>query len=64
VLEEYLPGFSVLHSDGPLCSTWAAVRNESLRKGCQTSTADARIAATALLPAALDIAASIVTQQK
>jgi len=46
--------FSVLHSDGLLCSTWAAVRNESGRKGHQVSSADAWIAATALvLPAPL-----------
>jgi predicted nucleic acid-binding protein len=48
VLETYLADFSVLHSDGPLCSLWAAVRNESLRKGRQMSSADAWIAATAL----------------
>ena len=29
----YLAGFSVLHSDSLLCSTWAAIRNESTRKG-------------------------------
>ena len=48
VLEEYLAGFSVLHSDSLLCSTWAAVRNESTRKGRQMGSADAWIAATAL----------------
>jgi predicted nucleic acid-binding protein len=52
VLEAYLAEFSVLHSDGPLCSLWAAVRNESTRKGRQRSSADAWIAATALLLAA------------
>jgi predicted nucleic acid-binding protein len=35
VLEAYLADFSVLHSDSLLCSTWAAVRNESVRKGRQ-----------------------------
>lgn len=49
VLEAYLADFSVLHSDGILCSTWAAVRNESARKGRPMSSADAWIAATALV---------------
>ena len=49
VLEMYLADFSVLHTDGLLCSTWAAVRNESTRKGRQMSSADAWIAATALV---------------
>ena len=49
VLETYLADFSVLHSDSFLCSTWAAVRNESVRKGRQMSSADAWIAATALV---------------
>lgn len=49
VLEAYLADFSVLHSDTLLCSTWAAVRNQSARKGRQISSADAWIAATALV---------------
>lgn len=49
VLAAYLSDFSVLHSDGLLCSTWAALRNESTRKGRQISSADAWIAATALV---------------
>ena len=49
VLEAYLADFSVLHSDNLLCSTWSAVRNESMRKGRQMSSADAWIAATALV---------------
>src|SRR5258705_10475149 len=49
VLESYLADFSVLHSDSLLCSRWAAVRNESARKGRQMSSADAWIAATALV---------------
>lgn len=54
VLETYLADFSVLHTDSLLCSTWAAVRNESSGKGRQMSSADAWIAATALvLPAPL-----------
>jgi len=49
VLETYLADFKVLHSDNLLCSKWAAVRNESMRKGHQISSADAWIAATAML---------------
>jgi predicted nucleic acid-binding protein len=49
VLEAYLSDFSVLHSDSLLCSTWAALRNESTPKGRQMSSADAWIAATALV---------------
>jgi tRNA(fMet)-specific endonuclease VapC len=49
VLEAYLADFSVLHSDNLLCSTWAAVRNESTLKGRPISSADAWIAATALV---------------
>ena len=52
VLEAYLGDFSVLHSDGELCSMWAAVRSESLREGRGMSSADAWIAATALVLAA------------
>jgi predicted nucleic acid-binding protein len=48
-LEAYLADFSVLHSDSLLCSTWAALRNESTRKGRRISSADAWIAATALV---------------
>jgi predicted nucleic acid-binding protein len=49
VLESYLSDFSVLHSDSISCSTWAAVRNESVRKGRQMSSPDAWIAAAALV---------------
>jgi predicted nucleic acid-binding protein len=49
VLETYLADFSVLHSDSLLCSTWAAIRNESARRGRQINSADAWIAATALV---------------
>jgi predicted nucleic acid-binding protein len=52
LLEEYLDDFSVLHSDSQLCSTWATIRNESLRKGRPIGGADAWIAATALVLAA------------
>ena len=46
VLEAYLADFSILHSDSLLCSTWAAVRNESTQKGRPI---DAWIAAAALV---------------
>jgi len=49
VLEAYLADFSVLHSDNLLCSLWAAVRNESTQKGHPISSADAWVAATALV---------------
>jgi predicted nucleic acid-binding protein len=49
VLETYLADFKVLHSDNLLCATWAAVRNESTRKGRPISSADAWIAATAMV---------------
>ncbi len=48
LLEMYLADFSVLHSDSQLCSVWAAVRNESFRKGRPISSADALIGASAL----------------
>lgn len=41
--------FKVLHPDSLLCSTWAAVRNKSTRKGRPISSADAWIAATAIV---------------
>jgi predicted nucleic acid-binding protein len=49
LLEAYLADFAVLHSDDQLCSMWADIRNESTRKGRQVSSADAWIAATALV---------------
>jgi predicted nucleic acid-binding protein len=49
VLEAYLADFSILHSDSLLCATWAVVRNESTQKGHPISSADAWIAATALV---------------
>ena len=33
LLEAYLADFAVLHSDDQLCSVWAEIRNESIRKG-------------------------------
>src|ERR1022692_4140560 len=38
LLEAYLADFSVLNSDNLLCSTWAQVRNESVRKGSEEHT--------------------------
>lgn len=49
MLEAYLADFSVLHSDSMLCSTWSAIRHESTQKGHPISSADAWIAATALV---------------
>jgi predicted nucleic acid-binding protein len=49
VLETHLTDCSVLHSDSLLCSTWAAVRSNSIRTGRQMGSADAWIAATALV---------------
>jgi predicted nucleic acid-binding protein len=43
VLETYLSDFSVLNSDSLLCSTRAAIRSESVRKGRRMSSADAWI---------------------
>jgi tRNA(fMet)-specific endonuclease VapC len=49
VLETYPADLKVLHSDNLPCSTWAAVRNESTRKGRPINSADAWIAATAMV---------------
>lgn len=49
LLEAYLSDYSVLHTDSALCSTWAELRNESARKGRRMSSADAWIAATAVV---------------
>ncbi|MGO9262273.1 MAG: PIN domain-containing protein [Bryobacteraceae bacterium] len=49
MLEAYLADFSVFHSDSLLCSTWATVRNESTHKGRPIGSADAWVAATALV---------------
>jgi predicted nucleic acid-binding protein len=49
VLDEYLNDFAIVHSDGILCSKWAQVRDESMRKGKPISVADAWIATTALV---------------
>jgi predicted nucleic acid-binding protein len=52
ILETYLADFAVLHSDSSLCSMWAIIRTESASVGRQMSSADAWIAATALVLAA------------
>jgi len=49
ILEEYLAEFVVLHSGDAMCSIWADVRHESVTKGRQMGSADAWIAAAALL---------------
>jgi predicted nucleic acid-binding protein len=49
LLEAYLADFSDLNSDNLVCSTWAQVRNASARKGRQMSTADAWMAASAVV---------------
>jgi len=59
ILEAYLADFSVFHSDSELCFLWAAVRNESRRKGRPIGSADAWIAATALI-----LSAPLVTHNR
>ena len=53
ILETYLSDFEIVDSDDGLCSAWAAIRNESLLKGHQISSADAWIATAACLSAPL-----------
>ena len=49
LLEAYLGDFAVLHSGDLLCTVWADIRHESTLKGRRMSSADAWIAATALV---------------
>src|ERR1044071_7996545 len=49
ILQDYLDDFAVLHSDDRLCSIWADIQKESAVKGHPIGSADAWIAATALL---------------
>ena len=49
LLEAYLANFSILQSDNDLCTAWAKVWSESKRKGRPIGSADAWIAATALV---------------
>jgi predicted nucleic acid-binding protein len=48
-LGQYLQGFVVIHSSDDLCLKWADVRSEATKQGRPIDTADAWIAATALL---------------
>jgi predicted nucleic acid-binding protein len=48
-LDAYRKPFTVFHSDESLCLSWAQVMEDSRRKGRPIQTADAWIAATALL---------------
>lgn len=50
-LATYLQDFLVLHSDDDLCRQWAEVTESARRRGRPIDTADAWIAATALLHA-------------
>lgn len=47
--ELLLSDFGVIYADEKLCNIWASTTNESKKKGHQISTADAWIAATALM---------------
>jgi predicted nucleic acid-binding protein len=48
-LESFLRDYVVIHSDDHLCAKWAEVTRSSIRSGHPIDTADAWIAATALL---------------
>ena len=48
-LAQYLRRFVVIHSDDHLCLQWAEVKAQARRNGTPIETADAWIAATALL---------------
>jgi tRNA(fMet)-specific endonuclease VapC len=47
--EELLSDFGVIHSDEKLCDLWAKITNDSAKKGKPISTADAWVAAVALM---------------
>jgi predicted nucleic acid-binding protein len=47
--ELLLSDFGVIYADEKLCNIWASITNESKKKGRPVSTADAWIAATALM---------------
>jgi len=49
MFELLLSDFGVIYADGKLCNIWANTTNESKKKGRPISTADAWIAATALM---------------
>jgi tRNA(fMet)-specific endonuclease VapC len=48
-LDKYLERFAVFHSDEDLCGRWAQIRYQAIRDGRPIETADAWIAATAVL---------------
>ena len=48
LLERFIGGFAVVHSDDVLCASWAALRAGARTAGRQLSPQDAWIAATAL----------------
>jgi tRNA(fMet)-specific endonuclease VapC len=48
-MEEHLKNFVIYHSDRALCLKWAEISDSARRKGRPIQTADAWIAATALL---------------
>jgi tRNA(fMet)-specific endonuclease VapC len=47
--EFLLSDFGVIYADEKLCNIWASITNESKKKGRPVTTADAWIAATALM---------------
>lgn len=48
-LERFLQDYLVIHSDDQLCSKWAEATRSAIRNGRPIDTADAWVAATALL---------------
>lgn len=48
-LEVFLQDHIVIHSSHQLCSKWAEATRSAIRNGCPIDTADAWVAATALL---------------
>src|SRR5437868_8022330 len=48
-LENFLEDYAVIHSDDKLCTKWAEVTRSAIRNGHPIDTADAWVAATALL---------------
>ena len=48
-LEEYLTRYFILHSDDLMCDRWAQAINSTRLRGRPIATADAWVAATALL---------------
>ncbi|MFL6213094.1 MAG: type II toxin-antitoxin system VapC family toxin [Blastocatellia bacterium] len=48
-LERFLEAYAIIHSDDKLCTMWAEVTRSAIRNGYPIDTADAWMAATALL---------------